>query len=124
MKWEELSDELKARIIKQDPNNFSQAGIVVAVQRQKPEQKPVPPLVRLQKKCETRCRNLAIVVTILSFRRRVLDDDNLPSAFKGLRDAIAKSIGVDDGDRRYRWEYRQVETLGQEGTLVTIEVIG
>jgi hypothetical protein len=41
-----------------------------------------------------------------------MDTDNLAGAFKGLRDYLAKLLGVDDGDERYRWEYQQrLETV-------------
>lgn len=124
MKWESLSDELKQRIIRQDPANFSQAGIVGPLQKQKPESHPLPALDYSTKGRRRREKRMVIVCTLVSFRHRLLDSDNLEGSFKGLRDAIARSIGVDDGDRRFRWECRQVETAGQEGTLVTIEVIG
>jgi hypothetical protein len=32
-----------------------------------------------------------------------LDDDNLPSAFKGIRDEIARWLGVDDRSPQVRW---------------------
>lgn len=37
----------------------------------------------------------------------ILDDDNLRSALKGVRDGIATSLGVDDGHDSLRWEYAQ-----------------
>lgn len=36
-----------------------------------------------------------------------MDDDNLQTAFKAIRDEIAELIGVDDGDPRVAWEYAQ-----------------
>lgn len=37
-----------------------------------------------------------------------LDDDNLAGALKGVRDAVAEWLGVDDRDRhRVRYEYEQ-----------------
>jgi hypothetical protein len=38
---------------------------------------------------------------------RKLDDDNLRSSMKVIRDTVAKLVGVDDGDARYTWEYAQ-----------------
>lgn len=35
------------------------------------------------------------------------DDDNLPSAFKAVRDGIAEALGIDDGSDRYAWSYGQ-----------------
>lgn len=36
-----------------------------------------------------------------------LDDDNLRSAFKAIRDGIADALRIDDGDRRIAFEYAQ-----------------
>ncbi len=44
-------------------------------------------------------------LTRLAARR--LDDDNLQSAFKGIRDQIARLLGIDDGDDRISFEYAQ-----------------
>jgi len=62
-------------------------------------------------------------VALVSLRRRLVTDatDNLPTGFKGLRDAVAASLGVDDADSRVAWEYRQVQTSGREGTVVVAE---
>ena len=61
-----------------------------------------------------------MVVSLVGHRRRKLDDDNFVGACKHLRDAIAASLGLDDGDPRLRWEYGQHETHGVEGVSVTI----
>lgn len=37
----------------------------------------------------------------------LLDDDNLQSAFKAVRDGIASGLGVDDRDPRVAWAYDQ-----------------
>lgn len=42
---------------------------------------------------------------------RKLDDDNLASAFKAIRDEVAKQLGVDDGGDRVEWVYRQDSSL-------------
>lgn len=63
-----------------------------------------------------------VVVSLVSFRRVALDDDNLNGGFKWLRDAIARSLGLDDADPRLRFECAQVITKGQTGTAVKIEV--
>lgn len=45
-----------------------------------------------------------VTMTRVTRRGNLLDDDNLASAMKFCRDAIAKIIGVDDGDRsRVTW---------------------
>lgn len=48
-----------------------------------------------------------------------MDDDNLARAFKAVRDELARLIGVDDGDARIAWVYRQ--RTGAPGVVVTIE---
>lgn len=48
-----------------------------------------------------------------------MDDDNLRRAFKAIRDKAAQVIGLDDGDPRVRWEYRQER--GEPGVRVRIE---
>ena len=53
--------------------------------------------------------------------RRRLDDDNLAGALKPLRDAIAASAGLDDGDPRIRWQCGQVRTDWEEMVVVTLE---
>ena len=55
--------------------------------------------------------------------RKSFDDDNLIASIKPLRDAIAASIGIDDGDKRIAFQYQQLQTKGREGVLVHIEVI-
>lgn len=64
-----------------------------------------------------------LVVSLIGLRRRTLDDDNFNGACKHLRDAIAASLGIDDGDKRLCWQYQQLQTKGREGVLVRIEVI-
>lgn len=61
-----------------------------------------------------------VVVSLVCFRRRALDDDNLIGGCKALRDAIAGSLGIDDGDKRIRFEYSQQVTSGPVGTAVRI----
>ena len=52
-----------------------------------------------------------------------LDDDNLRSALKFVRDAVAKHLRVDDGDiERIVWEYAQAKAKrGEPGVYVEIE---
>lgn len=49
------------------------------------------------------------------------DDDNLPSAFKGVRDGIAEALGIDDGSDRYAWSYAQRRI--KRGDLPGFEVV-
>ena len=50
---------------------------------------------------------LPCTVTLVRISPRPLDDDNLRSAFKALRDGVADRLGVADNDPRVTWEYRQ-----------------
>lgn len=67
-------------------------------------------------------RCLGVVVEIVACRRRLFDDDNSIAGLKPMRDAIARSLGVDDGDERIRWCYGQCRTDGAEGTIVKIAI--
>src|SRR5690606_5472183 len=46
-------------------------------------------------------------VTLTRIAPRPFDSDNLARAFKAVRDQIANWLGIDDGDRRVQWHYRQ-----------------
>lgn len=63
---------------------------------------PVPCVVRLERRGPRR-----------------LDDDNLRSALKGVRDEVAAILGVDDADMRVTWKYRQTTGL-KSGVTITI----
>jgi hypothetical protein len=53
---------------------------------------------------------LRLVVLLTRIAPRVLDDDNLCGAFKGVRDQVAAYFGVDDGNTRHvRWRYAQAK---------------
>lgn len=58
-------------------------------------------------------------VTLVRLGGRALDDDNLRSALKGVRDHVAHDLGIDDADARVRWLYGQ--EVGKEyGVRVTV----
>lgn len=63
---------------------------------------------------------------LIALRNRLLDDDNLAASYKHLRDAIADSLipGLAPGaaDGWFRWEYGQVGTTGEEGTIVMVMI--
>lgn len=65
---------------------------------------------------------MVAIVTLVAFRRRILDGDNNVGSFKALRDAIAATLLVDDGDPRIKWEYDQVETKSNEGVVVKMSI--
>src|SRR5262245_53907881 len=65
--------------------------------------------------------DLPCTVRLLRVGPKRLDSDNLGESFKAIRDAIAKRIGVDDGDERITWEYAQVP-VGKRVYQVRVEV--
>lgn len=50
---------------------------------------------------------LPLLVTITRIGPAKLDDDNLASACKYVRDAIASVVGLDDGSDQYTWRCEQ-----------------
>lgn len=49
------------------------------------------------------------VVKLIRIAPKALDTDNLAGAFKHVRDAIARKLGVDDGDtEKVTWIYDQM----------------
>lgn len=64
-----------------------------------------------------------VVISIIQLRRRVLDThDNARSACKPLVDAISATLHIDDADPRVRWQYGQVQTTGELGVIVKVEL--
>ena len=105
---------------RRNPEIYGRAP-VAGLEDPKPEQRKVPALASHARKQTGRNSGLVqFVVTIVSHRKRLCDDDNISGGAKALRDAVAATIGIDDGDKRIRFEYAQIETRGGEGTAVTI----
>lgn len=127
MNWESLPRALREKLIRDNPKILNSVGIIPkagpmgAVPDPKPKPDALPALDEGPTTRSRREKRLVIVVTFISMRRKVLDNDNLCGSCKALRDAVAKSIGLDDGDKRFRWQYEQFRTEGAGGTLVIIE---
>ena len=94
-------------------------GALSAPQPQRDRRRELAPADAPQKS-----RPRSVVVSLVGFRRRALDDDNFVGACKHIRDAIAASLGLDDGDPCLRWEYSQHETRGADGVMVKIQING
>lgn len=109
----QLPTQVSESVRRRNPDLFGLAGLPPAERQQNAVGRPAP--ADAPEKAGP-CR---LVICIVQFRKRTLDTDNLAFAVKALRDAIAASLGVDDGDPRLRWEYGQVETRGRCGVLVT-----
>lgn len=50
---------------------------------------------------------LPVVVTLTRIAPRQLDDDNLASGFKAIRDGVADALGTDDRNPGVTWRYAQ-----------------
>ena len=50
---------------------------------------------------------LPLVITITRIGPRELDGDNLAASAKHVRDGISDWLGVNDRDKRLKWEYTQ-----------------
>ena len=50
---------------------------------------------------------MLVQVQLVRIAPRPLDDDNLASGFKAVRDGVADWLGRDDGSRDVRWSYSQ-----------------
>jgi len=102
---------------KLNPHLFGVGGLPPA-QPKRRGRRPAPQTARDEKAGPRR-----VVVSLVCFRRRALDDDNLSGGCKWLRDAIAASLGLDDGDSRLRFEYFQTLTTGRQGVAVKIDFL-
>lgn len=58
-------------------------------------------------------------VTLTRIAPRALDDDNLASSQKHVRDGVADALGIDDRDPRVTWSYAQERA---KGYAVRIEI--
>ena len=52
---------------------------------------------------------LPMAATLTRVATRRLDDDNLASAFKAIRDEVAAFFRLDDGSQLWRWRYEQAK---------------
>lgn len=96
------------------------AELVAGLANSKCEPDPLPALEQSKKTYRSGKKRLVLCVKIISIRNREADSDNIISGAKPLRDAIAKSLGVDDHDKHIRWEYEVITTAGGTGTQVVI----
>lgn len=115
--FEKLNAKTQERIRRENPDVFRPLVAEVA------QPASSPPLDGCSAQRQGRKSKLAVRVTLVTLRRRVCDDDNDASALKPVRDAIARSIGLDDGDPRIKFEYGAARTDGQTGVMVKIEQI-
>lgn len=113
--------ELIAKGWSKNPDgSWSKHNSVRAVEARQCKQPPVSPLDRGVQKRQKGKGSVEIIATLVSCRSRELDDDGNVAALKPLRDAIAETLGLDDADKRIRFEYGQVESKSEPGVLVKI----
>ena len=63
-------------------------------------------------------------ITLTRIAPRKLDPDNLAGSFKHVQDAVAKWLGVDDGDASLTWVYAQRKGAAKEYAVeVALEAI-
>jgi hypothetical protein len=68
--------------------------------------------------CPLRVPSPPLTVTWIHVGPRMDEGDNLPRAFKAMRDGLAAWLGVDDGNECVEWRYSQ--RLGAPGVEVCI----
>jgi hypothetical protein len=66
---------------------------------------------------------LRFAITLTRMGGRKLDDDNLRAALKACRDGVADWLGIDDGDERLTWVYRQEPKKRKMPPGVRVEIV-
>jgi hypothetical protein len=77
---------------------------MVRSRRVKAERFAVGMVLNTQPKVSPPC---AVLLLRCCPSKRRLDDDNLQGSLKGVRDEVARWLGVDDADERVTWVYAQ-----------------
>ena len=118
----EIKDpKTRAAAIKADAEQNAAFHALGRMAPAKQERNQVQPLDGGGKLRKQSSGGVVIVVTLIAFRHREIDDDANSYSCVPLRDAIAASLGLDDADKRIKFQYSQVVTRGDEGVLVKVE---
>lgn len=115
----QISDATRNR----NPELFGLAGLRPAVDA---EQAPALVSHTPRKQKGARCLGVGravLRVSLVAYRSRRLDSDNLIAGLKATRDAIARWFGLDDADKYIEWEYGQHWTNSKEGVAVRIDIL-
>lgn len=117
-------DSPLAKRVYEDQANYG-AQPVGGLATTEPKQNTVRPLDRKPSPRKSRKGSVVLVIGIQPYVRRQVDEDNFGSGpYKSLRDAIARSLGIDDGDSRIKFEYyAPIITTGAVGTQVLISKV-
>lgn len=117
-----LNPKLRERIIKDIQAQYPASDAVGAVEAASAKQ-PVAQALDGGKQIQPeRAVGIRVIISLVAFRRQLLDRDAIAFASKPLTDAIAESLGIDDDDPRIEWEYSQVRTYGEQGVIVKFEI--
>src|SRR6266853_274451 len=119
----QLKDKESARRKIQEKGQNNGTDIIMgAVPHSQHQHDPGKALGHEIRRKEERKAGMGFRVTIVSFREKALDGDNLIAGAKFLRDAIAETIGLDDAEGSgIEWSYGQQLTRGEQGTIIMIE---
>jgi hypothetical protein len=112
-------EKASASVKRLNPHLFAVGGVEAA----QPQPASAPPLARGVGQQQGGAGGICVRVGFIACLRRQLDDDNLVGSLKPLRDAVAKTLGLDDADRRIHWQCEQVPTKGREGVIVKVELL-
>ena len=124
MKLSDIRDaKLREKIIQLDRQQNPTRPVMGGLATAKQERNEVQPLDGGGKCVKSRTGGVVVVVTLIAFRHREIDDDSCSYSLVPIRDAIAASLGLDDADRRIRFQYGQVVTRARQGVLVKIEIV-
>lgn len=64
---------------------------------------------------------LPCTITLVRLSAATMDDDNLPGAFKAIRDGIADALGVKDNNPAVTWRYDQRKCKhGEFGIIIEV----
>lgn len=66
---------------------------------------------------------LRFTITLTRMGGRKLDPDNLGAALKACQDGVADWLGIDDGDERLTWEYKQEPKKRKMPPGVRVEIV-
>jgi hypothetical protein len=124
MTLNELNAKLAAKGWKQEPDgSWSAPGRnrVGGMEANRTKPASLPALERRKPKRPGGPARVAVRITLVALRHRLLDRDAIAASMKPLTDAIAATLGIDDDDPRADWEWQQAKTNGAEGVMVKIE---
>jgi hypothetical protein len=116
----EIPQKVSESVRRRNPHLYG-GNVVGQLEPKKRKQNKVAALESRPPRVQRGMEGVGILVTFHNHRKHIIDDDNLIGGLKHLRDAVAKSLGVDDGDPVIKFQYNQTETRGREGVIVHIE---